>query len=335
MPQKVEASGPVNNPVTIEQKSFAPPKDQRLLFIGQDVASIRAYVKSTGNVPAGWMTYTSIQQLHGLNDAVEYGAGVQHAAALLKTHPKTALQVGLWMVGALEGVAQGEYDGNINRLADWLNQLDCPVYLRIGYEFDLPDNHYEPALYVRAFRHLVDRLRSRGVANTAFVWHSYASTLSQPLTAWYPGDDYVDWCAVSLFDQDYEQLIPMAEFAKAHNKPLMIGEATPRGVGTVDFVLWWQWWEACDKYMKQYGVQALSYINTDWESHPMFKGQGWGDSRLEANVKVASFWLEETTREKYLHASPELYASVNFKPGPARRSRVSSTLRSLLPYKWR
>ena len=48
------------------------------------------------------------------------------------------------MVGALWQVNQGHYDGNIDRLADFLRGLKRPVYLRVGYEFDDPTNNYDP-----------------------------------------------------------------------------------------------------------------------------------------------------------------------------------------------
>lgn len=276
-----------------------------LLFIGQDVGSIKAYVDATRKVPAGCMVYTSLKALHGLSDPIDYGAGVQHAGALLQAYPKTALQIGFWLVDSVEGIAQGLYDANISRFAQWLKASRCPVYLRVGYEFDLPENRYEPQAYVRGYRYLVDRLRKEAGSAVAYVWHSFASSGAYPLSDWYPGDDYVDWCAVSIFDQRYEQLIPMAEFAKSHRKPLMIAEATPRGIGTGHTERWAQWWARVRRYMDDYSVAALSYINTDWESQPMFKGQGWGDSRIEANDAVKRLWLEEINRPCYTKASLE------------------------------
>jgi hypothetical protein len=42
-----------------------------------------------------------------------------------------------------------------------------PVYLRVGFEFDYPGNHYDPAAYVRAFRRVHDRLSEARVENVA------------------------------------------------------------------------------------------------------------------------------------------------------------------------
>jgi hypothetical protein len=47
------------------------------------------------------------------------------------------------------------------------------VFLRVGYEFDLIGGQWgSPDEYARAYRYVVDRLRARGVDNTAYVWHS-------------------------------------------------------------------------------------------------------------------------------------------------------------------
>ena len=68
-------------------------------------------------------------------------------------------------------------------------------------------------------------MRAEGVNNVAFVWHSYifASYNGFPISAWYPGDEYVDWVGVSLFGllyQDADLLFhgdAVLDFAKTHN----------------------------------------------------------------------------------------------------------------------
>jgi beta-mannanase len=85
----------------------------------------------------------------------------------------------------------------IKQLAEYVQGVvPQKVYLRIGYEFDTTDNHYNPESYTNAFRKIVDTFRGMNIENVAFVWHSATSDkLAQgfPFTAWYPGDGYVDW----------------------------------------------------------------------------------------------------------------------------------------------
>ena len=73
---------------------------------------------------------------------------------------------------------------------------------------------------------MVDKLRAKGVNNTAYVWQSTGFMSSQEqLEEWYPGDDYVDWLGVSFFHMWPK--IEMFEFARKKGKPVFIAEATP------------------------------------------------------------------------------------------------------------
>ncbi len=232
----------------------------------------------------------------------------------MKTYPNSVLQIGLYLVKALPAIVDGKHDDNIDKLGDWIKQANRPIYLRVGYEFDLPENDYAPDLYVKAFRRIRDRLDRRGVLNVAYVWHSYAAQQTQKAATWYPGDAYVDWVAVSYFSpkqQPYPDLI--AQFAREHGKPLMIAEATPRGIGTGRGAESWEgWFVPCFLFMARNGVKAFCYIDCDWDASPRW--QGWGDTRIAANEVVKKAWLKEIGAKRYLKASPELFKTLGYKP---------------------
>jgi hypothetical protein len=233
----------------------------------------------------------------------------------MEKHPHAVSQIGLYLVGALEGMARGEYDGNIDRLGDWIQEARRPIFLRVGYEFDLPENQYPPDVYVKAFRRLRDRLDKRGVTNVAYVWHSYAATNSANARDWYPGDDYVDWVAVSFFSVKQPHLESLARFAQERRKPLMIAEATPRGLSTTKGAESWEgWFRPCFAYIARNNVKAFGYINKDWEASPRWQGKGWGDSRLAANDAVKAAWVKEVSGKRYLKASEGLFQSLSPKP---------------------
>lgn len=296
---------------------FVPPDGKVLLIVGQDKRSIDDYIASIGIVPGGLMFYTSIQQLEGLYEPIDYGGGLHDGQYLAEKYPVAAMQIGLWMVGVLGRVADGSLDGNINKLGEWIKGLKRPVYLRIGYEFDFPENHYDPKGYIEAFRHIVDRMRKDGVDNVAFVWHSYASLNSGDVMQWYPGDDYVDWFGVSYFAQDKKYMQAVAALAKKHGKPLMVAEATPFGTQTkFGKRSWKNWFAKFFKFVSYYDVKAISYIDYDWETYKAFKGQGWGDARVEADDVVKAKWLEEIKKEKYLQSSPGLFKSLGYPKSP-------------------
>ncbi len=71
-----------------------------------------------------------------------------------------------------------------------------------------------------AYRRIVDRFRDKGIRNVAFVWHSFASTGSEELMDWYPGDGYVDWVGISYFNQPQSYMMPVIDAAKKLKKPV-------------------------------------------------------------------------------------------------------------------
>ena len=281
---------------------FVPPDDKVIIFIGQDNKTIEAYIEKVGHQPYGFMLYTSIQKIEGLfAPSPDYGSGIAYADGLMTKYPKASLQLGLYMVGALKDINEGVYDNNIDKMADWFKTKNVPVYLRIGYEFDGPHNHYDPGDYVKAYRYLVDCFRKAGVKNVAYVWHSNASKREEPLLNWYPGDDYVDWVGISCFSVPNFFIGPVVEFAKNHKKPVMIAEGTSYGVGVHKGRLSWEsWYKIMFSMVEEYKIKAISYINSNWEEQSMWVGKGWGDARIQANELIKENWLKEIQKKKYL-----------------------------------
>ncbi len=234
---------------------------------------------------------------------------------LRKRYPQAVFQVGLNIVDDLEAIDRGERDVNLKEIAGIFRKSARPVYLRIGYEFDFPGNRYDPAAYVKAFRRIRDLFVEAKVRNVAYVWHSYGFGVTEEISVWYPGDDYVDWFGVSFFGGDTEGMAKMAEFAQRRNKPLMIAEATPRGIGvTKGEESWRRWFAPCFDFIARHDVRAFCYINWDWESIPMFRGQGWGDTRIQVNDYVKSAWLKETKNPRYLVSGPSLDQLLGHEP---------------------
>jgi hypothetical protein len=307
----------ITQPVFSADKTakFEPPQNKTLLFVGQDNATIEQYLNSVKSVPAGFMLYTSIQAMDGLyGKSADYGAGIMFADKLINKYPNTMLQIGLYMVDALKDTYEGKYDNNIEKLADWLNKIKIPVFLRIGYEFDGPHNHYDPEEYKKAYHYLADKLRARNVTNVAYVWHSTAYKLKPDLDIWYPGDDYVDWVGVTFFDQPKSGITPVITYAKAHNKPVMVCEGTPKDIGTIGGKASWNiWYKPFFDYVNKNGIKAICYINSDWDNQAMYKGQHWKDARVQSNKYIKTSWLEEINKEQYLRSSDNLFKELGFE----------------------
>lgn len=154
----------------------------------------------------------------------------------------------------------------LDRLIVWLDALERPVFLRIGYEFDGPWNCYNQDFYKAAFRYVKERIDALGAERVATVWQAatypddgdptYDYQVSpaprEHYEAWYPGDDVVDWIGISFFsgarhldyqwscvDQSKPWTVPdttprvlqdtLADFARDHEKPLIVAESAPQG----------------------------------------------------------------------------------------------------------
>ncbi len=343
-------------PASYIEGKFTPPDGQVLQIIGQDLDGIEGYTANVIATPGGVTQYTDIANnnqpwilygLYGLNrvsdenpspsDDVDYGAGAIHVERAVHDFPNSALQVGLYLVGTLGDINNGSMDQYVEELGSFFHQIHpTPVYLRIGYEFDGAWNSYAQDEYVETFRYLVDYWRDMGIVNVAYVWQSatYGSSPTD-IQSWYPGDDYVDWTGCSYFVYNTAPFDNMLAFSREHNKPLMICEATPEYYDisaddsyTTDgsnrtYVsakyIWDAWFAGIFDfiYSNTDVVRAFSYINTEWNAQSMW-GEIWGDSRIESNPEIKTWWLEEMNREKlekdgeklFLQGGSDLYQTL-------------------------
>ena len=305
--------------------------------IGQDLWSIRNYTARFG-APDAVMSYASIGNLSGLWSPTDYGSGVEYADGALAGLPaRTALQLGLELKGHEAALAGGDLDANVGALVAYVASL-APrhVLVRIGYEFDMPGNLYVPEAYKAAYRVVAEALAD--TPNAFRVWHSWSfapweADGGRGVGAWYPGDGLVDYCGVSVFQQAYGDselgdltyAHAMADFCDEKRIPLIIAESTPFGAGVVEpyGTLWARWFEPTLRFAKARGVVLWSYIDCDWDSQPMWRGMGWGDSRLEVRDALAAKW-EYDVLDPYPNATRAFFSRVSAArpPGLGRREAV-------------
>lgn len=342
----------VESVTTRKLEKFEPGDGRVLLFVGQELEAVGGLKDYNDGYldhfkkPAGWTTYTNInpgensfgriqEGLDGIYDTHDWGDNDYNVSLQLadEDYGDMALAIGLQFVNHEEKVADGTHDKYIDQLADFLLSLGKrPVFLRIAYEFDgYPWNNYDRESCIKAYKRMVDRIRAKGVTNTAFVWQSTGFVSNQEqLEKWYPGDNYVDWCGFSFFNRWKEQ--EMIEFARKKGKPVFIAEAAPT---ISDFQAKFtgdtretqlsnqqQALEAWDKWFIPFFktiddnpdvVKAVHYINCHWDSHrmwfdnPTFKRV---DSRLQLSDTISKLWKIQISDPKYIHSSKTLYDSM-------------------------
>jgi hypothetical protein len=327
---------------TKTSSTFEPNDGECLVFIGQDLEAIGGldnYTKGycdTFEMPAGITLYTGFttnkesygyfqKGNDGLYSIVNWGAGDSCLQCILedKGFDNTIISIGLSMVDNEKKVANGEHDDLISELGTWIKNSKRPIFLRIGYEFDgWSWNHYNKKHYLEAWKRIYSMFKEMNVANVAFVWQSKGNGSNQQvLEDWYPGDELVNWCAYSYFDNPDTEMLT---FARKHQKPVFIAEATPTlsidGLyfnsrldnPKVAYVAWEQWFIPFFKTINDNKdvIKAFSYINADWSKRPMWitnKVFEQVDSRIQISDSISKKWKEELKNPRYLKASPDLF----------------------------
>ncbi len=321
--ETMKTSSPQNTSIMPLKGKFIPPAGKTLFLVGQDVGTIDGYLKDVSPSVAGFMIYTSTANTEGLTESADYGAGESNASHYTdnRKYDNTVLQLGLYMVDDLDNINNGKRDSNIEKIGKWIKSTKRPLYLRIGYEFDGSWNHYDPEAYVKAYRKIVDMFRKMKVENVAYVWASAgAGTYKKhPITDWYPGDDYVDWVGISVFRQFDSSLGTEADmkklfdFAKTKNLPVGITESTPYGSkGGIPDAKWDSWFKKVFKLIEENDIRMFCYINANWDEQKMWKGQGWGDCRIQNNPKIKENWLKEIGKDRYLGMDKDLFRTLGF-----------------------
>lgn len=108
-------------------------------------------------------------------------------------------------------IAEGAFDGYVDRYARAVADYGGPVMIRLFHEMDgfwYPwggtVNGNEPGDLVAAWRHVVDRFRAAGADNVTWVWSvNHVSVPSSPDNEpedYWPGAEYVDWVGLSGFN---------------------------------------------------------------------------------------------------------------------------------------
>lgn len=119
----------------------------------------------------------------------------------------------------------------------------------------------------------------------------------------------VDWIGNDLFGTRHfkNNCDPITErlmvFAENHKKPIMIGESTAAKVGTLKGEeSWREWFKPYFEWIEKHpNVKAFCYVNWNWAVD--WKQPEWGDCRIEDNEMVKSNYIQELSKDKYLHYS--------------------------------
>jgi hypothetical protein len=158
--------------------------------------------------------------------------------------PASAIPMVSWRGTYHDEILDGRYDDMIAANARRLARDGKPKFLRWGWEMNGswyawsgPKNDDNPAGYVACWKYLRKIFDKEGADNVSWVWsinwNSQPDTQENRFQAYYPGDKYVDWVAVSGYNLHHEtpaKLFDTLYDEYASRKPMMISET-----GSVDY----------------------------------------------------------------------------------------------------
>ena len=148
---------------------------------------------------------------------------------------------------SLDAILSGRHDAYVRRYAQEIERSGVPIHLRLMHEMNANFYPYgeglngnTPEKYKQAWVRVYDIFQQEGASNVKWVWGPHVGLPSHdptyPMSAYYPGDEYVDWIALDgynwsevrgkpwysfeeVFGPSYEEIV-----AVAPAKPLMIAE---------------------------------------------------------------------------------------------------------------
>lgn len=190
--------------------------------------------------------------------------------------------------GGLAAVARGVYDFYLDDWARDAADYGRPILLRFAHEMNDPyrypwgPQNNAPGDYIAAFRHVVERFRVAGAVNVLFVWAPHVGY--QGMSAFYPGDDWVDWIATGVlnygtaarwsawwsFDDIFGK--SYADLA-AYGKPIMIAELGSLAVGG-DRIRWFA--DALGDLRARYPLlKAVMFFNVPADVTVTYQALDW------------------------------------------------------------
>lgn len=224
------------------------------------------------------------------------------------------------------------YDVIIDSIITLSKQYGKAMFLRIGGEFNgagegWNGGGYHPYHYVTMFRKIVDMFAARGFRDSvATIWCYYPAAANDFDSVdvrgprWYPGDDYVDWFGLDLFDpEDFDPALPthvrgiltrkgkserFLAMARDKGKPVYMSETSAKGMnitndpqdGDADWFAWFaKFWDFITLHPE---IQGFSYINANW---PVQAYPGWGDARIENSSLLSERYRDELRKPRYIH----------------------------------
>lgn len=158
-------------------------------------------------------------------------------------YAETALQHGATLLADIDpttttcaAIAAGQQDGFLQSYAQSVRAFGQPVIISFGHEmngfwYPWGWTHTSPAVFVAAWRHVVDVFRQAGADNVTWLWTVNSVNQHEgPISAYWPGSNYVTWVGFDAYyynaTDDYSGVFgpSITAIRQLTSKPILIGE---------------------------------------------------------------------------------------------------------------
>jgi mannan endo-1,4-beta-mannosidase len=163
--------------------------------IPNSYSGVTAFTKATGARPDVVMYYSGWY----VPFPTEFAMTAANAGAvpLVQMDPDTV---------TVAAIASGQYDGYLSAYAEAVRAYRHPVILSFGHEMNgdwssWGYRHTSPAVFVAAWRHIVNLFRALGANNVTWMWtvniinDTQNGRIPRP-APWWPGNSYVNWVGI-------------------------------------------------------------------------------------------------------------------------------------------
>ena len=192
--------------------------------VGQ-YTGVEQFAQAVGRQPNIVMYYSSWGEPFSIPFAQ---AAWQHGATLLIDIDPTS--------ASCATIAAGQQDAFLQSYAQSVKAFGHPVIISFGHEmngtwYPWGWTHTQPAVFVQAWRHVVDVFRQAGADNVTWLWTINAvSSYEGPIADYWPGSNYVTWVAFDAYyyfpDDDFSGVFEptITAIRQLTEKPILIGE---------------------------------------------------------------------------------------------------------------
>jgi hypothetical protein len=244
--------------------------------------------------------------------------------------PGAILQIGLQLPvrdeQGLRDLGDGLLDHQIDQLVTAYKNLNTPIILRIGYEFEGPWNGYNPEDYIKAYRRIVNTFRNQKALLVSFWWNAYTGS-EHEIDSWFPGEAYIDWLGYNVITDHFDGSWYLKKMSDLE-KPFLIGEASyAMNDNNLSFN---EWMDQFFESMELSGIRGYQYINWDWHLYPKHMGWStWENGLFTEDSNKVAYYNKKLDHPSYLfrdeHYHQPIKLFIDFGRGSNERSRINKT----------